>query len=78
MIKDIEFLFKKILFSERYLLKKRLKRAISKDYEKELKIIDKFGDKSKDALDLSANLSIIFSSFSYPFLIALFNLFFNK
>ena len=52
MIKVFEFLFKKIFFSESYLLKKRLKRAIKKGYEKELLIIDKFADKSKDALDV--------------------------
>jgi FkbM family methyltransferase len=52
MIKDFEFLFKKIFFSESYLLKKRLKRAIKKGYEKELLIIDKFADKTKDALDV--------------------------
>ena len=52
MIKDLEFLIKKIFFPESYLLKKRLKRAIKKGYEKELKIIDKFADKSKDALDI--------------------------
>ena len=52
MIKDLEFLFKKIFFSESYLLKKRLNRAIKKGYEKELLIIDKFADKSKDALDV--------------------------
>ncbi len=52
MIKDVEFLLKKLFFSESYLLKKRLKRAISKGYEKELNIIEKFADKSKDALDI--------------------------
>ncbi len=52
MIKDVEFLLKRIFFSESQLLKKRLKRAISKGYEKELKVIDKFSDKSKDALDI--------------------------
>ena len=52
MIKDLEFLIKKLFFSESYLLKKRLKRAIKKGYEKELKIIDKFADRSKDALDI--------------------------
>ena len=51
MIKDLEYLFKKII-PEKYLLKKRLKRAIRKNYEKELKFIDKFSDKSKDALDI--------------------------
>ena len=39
MIKDLEFIFKKIFFSESYLLKRRLIRAIKKNYEKELKII---------------------------------------
>jgi len=52
MIKDVEFLLKKLFLSESYLLKKRLKRAISKGYEKELNIIEKFADKSKDALDI--------------------------
>ena len=52
MIKDLEFFFKRIFFSESYLLKKRLIRAINKGYEKELKIIDKFADKTQDALDI--------------------------
>ena len=52
MKKDIEFFIKKLLFSESFLLQKRLNRAIKKGYEKELKIIDKFADKSKDALDV--------------------------
>ena len=50
-VKDLEFLIKKII-PENYLLKKRLKRAIKKNYEKELSIIDRFADKSKDALDI--------------------------
>ena len=52
MIKDIEYIFKKILLNEEYLLKKRLNRAIIKNYEKELYIIDHFKDKSKDAIDV--------------------------
>ena len=52
MIKDLEFIFKKIFFSESYLLKRRLKRAINKNYEKELKIIERYTDKNKDALDI--------------------------
>ena len=47
MIKDLEFILKKIFFSE-----KRLKRAINNNYEKELEIIDRYCDKSKDALDV--------------------------
>jgi len=49
--KDFEFLIKKII-PENYLLKKRLKRAIKKNYEKELSIIGRFADKSKDAIDV--------------------------
>ena len=52
MIKDIEYIFKKIFLSEKYLLKKRLKRAIVKNYEKELSIVDHFKDKSKEAIDV--------------------------
>ncbi len=52
MIKDIEFLFKKLLFKEHYLLKKRLTRAIDNNYEKELDVIEKYADKTKDALDI--------------------------
>ena len=52
MIKDLEFILKKIFFSEKYLLEKRLKRAINNNYEKELEIIDRYCDKSKDALDV--------------------------
>ena len=51
-IKDLEFIIKKIFFSQSYLLKKRLVRAISNNYEKELAIIDRFSDKSKTALDI--------------------------
>ena len=51
MIKDFEYLLKKFL-PEKYLLEKRLKRAIKKNYEKELALIEKFSDKSKDALDI--------------------------
>jgi hypothetical protein len=52
MIKDIEYLFKKIFLNEEYLLKKRLKRAIHKNYEKELSVVEHFKDKSKDAIDV--------------------------
>ncbi len=51
-IKDLEFIIKKIFFSQRYLLKKRLVRAINNNYEKELALIDRFSDKSKNALDI--------------------------
>tara|TARA_B100000767_G_scaffold255255_1_gene261287 strand:+ start:434 stop:1195 length:762 start_codon:yes stop_codon:yes gene_type:complete len=51
IIKDLEFILKKII-PENYLVKKRLKRAINKNYEKELSIIGRFADKSKDAIDI--------------------------
>ncbi len=50
--KDLEFFFKKIFLSDKYLLKKRLIRAINNNYEKELFFIDQFKDKSKVALDI--------------------------
>ena len=52
IIKDIEFFFKKLFFSEVFLLKKRLDRAIKKNYEKELKIINRFSDQNGEAIDV--------------------------
>ena len=52
MIKDLEFFLKKTFVSQKYLLKKRLNRAINKNYEKELSIIDKFSNQSKSAVDV--------------------------
>jgi len=52
MIKDLEYILKKIFFSEKYLLKKRLVRSINKSYEKELEIINEYSDKSKVAIDV--------------------------
>ena len=52
IIKDIEFFFKKFFLSETFLLKKRLNRAIKKNYEKELKIIDRYSDKNGEAIDV--------------------------
>ena len=46
MIKDLEFLFKKLFFSENFLLKRRLERAIKNNYEKELSIISNFKNKN--------------------------------
>tara|TARA_B100000886_G_C20396334_1_gene480544 strand:- start:592 stop:1341 length:750 start_codon:yes stop_codon:yes gene_type:complete len=51
-LKDLEFFIKKFFFSQSYLLKKRLKRAIENKYEKELNLIEKFSNKSKDAIDV--------------------------
>jgi len=52
MIKDLEFFLKNVIFSEKFLLKRRLNRAIKKNYEKELSIISKFKDKNKSAVDV--------------------------
>jgi len=51
-MKDIEYIIKKLFFSEKYLLKKRLIRAFNKKYEEELLVIDKFTDKSTDSVDI--------------------------
>ena len=50
--KDLEFILKKFFISQSFLLRKRLVRAINNSYEKELFFIDRFSDKSKDALDI--------------------------
>ena len=52
MIKDIEFYLKNKIFSEKFLLKKRLERSIKKNYEKELSILDRYKNKSQDAIDI--------------------------
>lgn len=52
MIKDLEFFLKKLFFSESLLLHRRLNRAIKKNYEKELSIINKFQNKKKSAIDI--------------------------
>ena len=52
MIKDIEYILKNFIFSETYLLEKRLKRAIKKNYEKELNIIERFANPNLDAVDV--------------------------
>ena len=50
--KEIEFLIKKIFFSEKYLLKRRLNRAIKNIYEDELLILDKIVDKNLESVDV--------------------------
>ena len=50
--KEIEFLFKKIFIPEKYLLKKRLNRAIQKTYEEELLILDKIIHKDLESIDV--------------------------
>ena len=50
--KDIEFILKKIFFSEKFLLKRRLERAVKNKYEPELKLIKKFITHGTDSLDI--------------------------
>ena len=50
--KEFEFLIKKFFFSEKYLLKKRLERAIKKNYENELKILDKIINRKLESVDV--------------------------
>ena len=50
--KDIEFILKKIFFSEKFLLKRRLERAVKNEYEPELKLIKKFITHGTDSLDI--------------------------
>ena len=52
MLKDIEYFIKNKIFTEKYLLKKRLKRSILNNYEVELNLLDQFKDKNKDAIDI--------------------------
>ena len=52
MIKDLEYLLKKLFLSESYLLKKRIKRSIKNKDERELELIKIFSDKKKDAIDV--------------------------
>ena len=58
MIKDLEFLFKKVFFSESYLLKKRIKRAIKKGYEKELLIISSLDHKVTALVALKITIEV--------------------
>ena len=50
--KEIEFIIKRLFFSEKYLLKKRLERAIKNNYENELMILDKIINKNLDSIDV--------------------------
>ena len=50
--KEIEFILKKIFFSEKFLLKRRLERAVKNKYEPELKLIKKFITHGTDSLDI--------------------------
>ena len=50
--KEIEFILKKIFFSEKFLLKRRLERAVKNNYEPELKLIKEFIINGTDGLDI--------------------------
>ena len=50
--KELEFLFKKIFIPEKFLLKKRLERAIKKTYEEELLFLDRIVDKNLESVDV--------------------------
>ena len=52
MLKDLIFLIKKLIFSEKYTLKKRIERSIAKPLEPELLILDKLCDNSKSSIDI--------------------------
>ena len=67
MIKDLEFLFKNLFFSEKFLLEKRLKRAIKKNYEKELSIISSFKNSKRDAVDVGVYREIYTYKLSQEF-----------
>tara|TARA_B100000989_G_C19532384_1_gene470847 strand:- start:8456 stop:9202 length:747 start_codon:yes stop_codon:yes gene_type:complete len=52
MIKDIEYFVKRIFFSKKFLLKRKLERQINDNYEKELSIIKNFENINKIAIDV--------------------------
>ena len=56
--KEIEFFFKRFFFSEKFLLKRRLERAVKKKYEPEIKLIEEFVVSGTDSLDIGANQGI--------------------
>ena len=50
--KEIEFFFKKIFFSQKYLLKRRLERSIKNNEENELKLLKDFILPGTDSIDI--------------------------
>ena len=52
IIKDLEFVFKKIFLNEKKLLKKRILRSIKDGYEKEIKVLSELVHKESDAIDV--------------------------
>ena len=56
MFKDLLYLFKKIFFLEKYILKKRIERSIIRPLEPELILIEQFCDKTKSSIDNIPNV----------------------
>ena len=50
--KEIEFFLKRFFFSEKFLLKRRLERAVKNNYEPEIKLIKEFVVGGTDCLDI--------------------------
>ena len=50
--KEIEFFLKKIFFSQSFLLKRRLDRAIKNNEENELKLVKRFVNKDSECIDI--------------------------
>ena len=50
--KEIEFFLKKVFFSQSFLLKRRLDRAIKNNEENEIELVKKFSDKNYDSIDI--------------------------
>ena len=50
--KEIEYFIKNFFVSEKFLLKKRLKRAIIKDYDQEIGLLDKVINKKLESIDV--------------------------
>ena len=50
--KEIEFFLKKVFFSQSFLLKRRLERAIKNNEENEIELVKKFSDKNYDSIDI--------------------------
>jgi len=50
--KEIEFFFKNMFFTQKFLLKRRLKRAIKNNYEEELSLLDQIVNKNYECIDV--------------------------
>ena len=50
--KEVEYFIKKFFVSEKFLLKKRLKRAINNEYDQEIGLLDKVVNKKLESIDV--------------------------